>query len=304
MTRGMGRFSFAFGMVLLALFFENNPLKAEQMPAGELVFELHGTVVGKQTLLTLQKAVLPRTLSVFDFEANAKVVYQGLPLIELLQHIYGDRWRGRDDIQFTCSDGYQPAVPVQDALKYAPLLAFRFDKPGSFVLLKNSSRGGSKTLDLGPFYLIWDNLRFKELLARGPMFWPYQIEKINLTDFSEHYRKSAPPRSAPTTVRSGFALFRSHCLSCHTMNGEGGQVAQIELNQPASVTQYFKRSWLIRWITNPSRVRKNARMAAYGENKDKFSLSAKSARKEIEKIVAYLEWMAPKPMKSTDGEDE
>ena len=64
-------------------------------------------------------------------------------------------------------------------------------------------------------------------------------------------RKAAPDDPA---VQRGFVAFRSHCLTCHSINGQGGAKAP-ELNYPASVTEYLAPGWLQRWMLDPGSIR-------------------------------------------------
>jgi mono/diheme cytochrome c family protein len=85
-------------------------------------------------------------------------------------------------------------------------------------------------------------------------------------------------------ISSGALLFRSHCLQCHTLNGVGNPVGP-ELNYPASVTEYFAATWLVKYIDRPSRVR-------YGSAMPGLPGDLHERDKAIQHIVAYLAYMA------------
>ncbi len=67
---------------------------------------------------------------------------------------------------------------------------------------------------------------------------------IDLISFSERFPNMSPPKNSSEKAKKGFLAFHKYCLSCHTINGEGGEKS-IELNYPVSVTEYIKASWLI-----------------------------------------------------------
>ena len=137
-----------------------------------------------------------------------------------------------------------------------------------------------KTVELGPLYLVWDNLKSTELREEGAADMPYQIKEIELTSFAARFPALSPPANASQQVQQGFLHFRKHCIACHTINGQGGGKAP-ELNYPLSVTEYIKPEFLKRWIDDPSSIRYNTTMPA-------LTAEIPAREKVIEELIAYL----------------
>jgi cytochrome c1 len=88
------------------------------------------------------------------------------------------------------------------------------------------------------------------------------------------------PDSSPR-ARRGFDVFRAKCIVCHSVNGAGGTLGP-ELNLPHSVTNYWKESYLKRFIREPSSVRARSRMPPVPD------LSAS----DVDDVVIYLKSIA------------
>ena len=82
----------------------------------------------------------------------------------------------------------------------------------------------------------------------------------------------------------GELLYSTHCIACHTINGEGGGKAP-ELNYPTSVVEYIKPEYLRRWIMSPQSIRYNARMPA-------LPREISNAEQVTEELVTYLKVMS------------
>src|SRR5690606_35179343 len=136
-----------------------------------------------------------------------------------------------------CKDGYQPSIPVAKFLTYDAYLAVASADNTSFTL--NNTLQNHEVVELGPIYLVWDNLKSPALLNEGAADMPYQIISIELTTFATRFAGMFPPTDVSTETRQGFLHFRKYCMACHTINGQGGGKAP-ELNYPVSVTEYFK----------------------------------------------------------------
>jgi mono/diheme cytochrome c family protein len=136
---------------------------------------------------------------------------------------------------------------------------------------------------LGPLYLVWNNIGSKALLESGASDMPYQVKTVELKT-EDPLASLAPPGGSSEQVQRGFEHFRKYCVSCHTINGEGGGKAP-ELNYPVSVTEYIKPEYLKRWIEQPQTIRYNTPMPALGHevpNRDRVA----------DEIIAYLKVMS------------
>lgn len=247
-----------------------------------LTLQMKGKSVAVWDTAQIQKNVAASELEVWEPHEKKLVKYRGYPMQQLLTAVYGASWRLQEEMLFTCSDGYQPSLPVERFLKQPAWLAFERVGSPDFAIL-NTLQGDEK-VSVGPYYLVWDNAKDPEREAKGANGWPYQIEKIDLVRFTDRFPQMAPPLNAGKKVGAGFSAFREHCATCHSVNGDGG-LKGIELNYPVSVTEYFKRKWLMQWILDPTKMRPKTPMPALNHGlKDRLSLA--------ENIVTYLETMA------------
>lgn len=222
----------------------------------------------KFSLSQLKQLTPPRALRLDGGEHN----YWVIPIQPLLEKVYGGKKAYGEDISFifVCRDGYRSPVKSLELQKLPAFLAFASSDSKPFSL---DGKG------LGPFYLVWDSQTYPE--RKTGANWPYQVVAIERATFSEAYSATLPPPKSSAQVLHGFALFRKHCLSCHQINGQGGNMA-VDLNSPYSVTEYFQRPYLIRLIDNPQKLRGRATMPGLDR-----SLPGRS--QAILDIVAYLE---------------
>jgi mono/diheme cytochrome c family protein len=220
-------------------------------------------------------------MTVWDPHENKEVKYKGYPANALFDKIYGSEWRKMDDVLFTCTDGYQPLIPVEWFLKHEAL--FAVERVGAEFSVVNTTQANEK-VTLGPFYLVWNNLNSPELKARKAEGWPYQVTTVDLVDAAEKFPQMAPPKNSPATVKRGFSEFRQHCFACHKVNGDGGDKS-IDLNRPVSVTEYWKEDWLKKWIVNAPAIRPGSMMPA-------LPIQGTEGNKIAEDIIAYLKAIA------------
>jgi mono/diheme cytochrome c family protein len=265
-----------------------NRVWAQEIP-DQLVFKLHGEVIKTLSIQEIQQQLGVDTATVFEYHENQPVSYKGVIFNHLLELVYGAAWRQAEEVLFTCLDGFQPSVPVDQFKEHISWLAFERVGQGSIAfefpndLIHNHSR-----TSLGPAYLIWENINDKEMFQEGAARWPYQIVTIDLVSFSDRFPHVAPQKGASASVNAGFLSFRQYCMNCHTVNGDGGAVAP-ELNYPVNVTEYYQPNWLREWIKKPTSIRFNASMPAFDiEHSHK---SNKEREKIIDDVLEYLRYM-------------
>jgi mono/diheme cytochrome c family protein len=229
-----------------------------------------------------QEVVVKEPLSAVDLRFDAT------PLVPVLDAAYGPSWRARDAVVFHCADGYKSLVKVQRILRYQPLLAHRRRDQPRFEVRNQDGH----TVPLGPYYLVWDNLKAPELQETGAKGWPYQVEAVESVDEPTALSAAEPPPTASADAKRGYERFKTHCVACHSVNGVGGRVGP-ELNFPTSVTEYVRPEWLRRWLLDPTSVR--ARTAMPG-------LPRQLPRREkiADEIVAYLTSMQDRKITPVD----
>lgn len=220
-------------------------------------------------------------VSVYEPHMGELRIYRGVSFKDVLNKIYGKEWSKYEEILFTCKDGYQPSVPLAKVKNHDAYLVFA-RQSGSFII--DNKLQNKVNVDLGPYYLVWENIKNQAIRADGVGDWPYQIVGIDLIMFADKFKKLAPAKNSSQKVIKGFLAFRNHCMRCHSINGEGGTLG-IELNYPASVTEYWKEDWLKKWIIDPSQIRHKTTMPGLKE-------VATNAAQLSDDIVTYLKSMA------------
>ncbi|MCB9703766.1 MAG: cytochrome c [Myxococcales bacterium] len=252
-------------------------------PACALSFQRRGVEVARLSCADLEAKVAAQRVRVHDPYEDRELVFDGLPLAALLDAVYGPEWRAEGELNFTCRDEYRPSVAVGRFLEHQAFLALRRADAPAFSIDKPES-GALRAVDLTPAYVVWENLEDAEIRSQGDYGWPYQVVAIDLGDFSERFPRMTPPADAAADVMRGFQAFRVHCMPCHAINGDGGQLGP-ELNFPVSVTEYFAEPWLHRWIDDPASVRRSPRMP-------RPALPEGERAAIIDDITAYLRAMA------------
>lgn len=254
---------------------------AETTPGPELKWLEHSVAKETLTAATLKEKLEPQEVTVWEPHEGREANYRGFSLRELLTKIYGPDWKAADELAVTNKSGLQNIEIAR--LKTADAFLV-FEKIASEKLTVANREKGGEALDVGPFYLAWDNLKSREIRRRGTDGWLAGITSFDLLLYSDKNPRAAPPKRSKPAVKAGFVVFRSQCLSCHTINGEGGGKGP-ELNYPASVTEYLTPAWLTRWMLDPASVRFNTTMPGLPD--------ALPNRKEMAKdVVAYLKAMA------------
>lgn len=176
-------------------------------------------------------------------------------------------------IVFECIDGYKPEMPLELFLKTNPFLAFKdVDAPKSSNWEKIVKNGNEMNAD--PFYLVYtsvssDNQEYK---------WPYNVIKFHFVSKTKNIEALQP--KGDKKAMKGFAIFQKQCITCHAINGIGGEMGP-ELNYPKNVTEYWKENELIEYIVNPASFRHKVKMPTLGITKQ-----------QSQEIVDYLKYMS------------
>lgn len=262
-----------------------------EVDAAELAFARRGEPVTTRSLAALRQAVEPGRVHVLEPYEEGEATFQALPLAPLLDAVYGPGWRDEEELLFTCIDGYQPSVPVARVLAHRPWLAFDRLDAKSFAIRKRES-GVVKNVELGPFYLVWENLDDPLIRLESDYGWPYQLVGIDLIRAADRFPGLAPPSGASQQVRAGFDAYRVHCSKCHALNGEGGSIGP-ELNAPAHPLADRDPAWLRAWITEPERIRPNTRM-------EPLNPKLPDRERVVDEIVAYLQAMVGPRQRAED----
>jgi hypothetical protein len=223
-------------------------------------------------------------LKVHEPHEDRKKTYKGFRAQDLLTWAYGDAWKKSEEILFTCSDGYQPSVPSEYLQKYDALFATAVKGQKNFVV--QNKMQNEKDVPLGPMYLVWNNLKHSELRADGANGWPYQIVSIDLVKFKDRFAKTSPPEGSPPAVHKGFLFFRQHCMSCHAINGEGGQKGP-DLTQPENLLKKYGDEKFVGIIMNPRKYNADSKMSGFADDPN-YKGRLKEVEAQLPDLLAYL----------------
>ncbi|HEU4788563.1 MAG TPA: c-type cytochrome [Flavobacterium sp.] len=176
-------------------------------------------------------------------------------------------------IVFECIDGYKPEMSLELFLKTNPFLAFKdVDAPKGSNWEKIIKNGNEMNAD--PFYLVYTSAPTKNQEYK----WPYNVIKFHFESKNKNI-EALQPKDDEKALK-GFALFQKQCITCHAINGIGGEMGP-ELNYPKSVTEYWKETELVDYIVDPASFRNKVKMPTLGITKQ-----------ESKEIVDYLKYMS------------
>lgn len=182
-----------------------------------------------------------------------RATYLGWPAASLLDAQLGPGWQaGEREIEFRALDGFVSRIPVERFAKYRAYLVHARQDGAAFAV--DNLAQNEKQVPLGPYYLIWDNIAAPELLAEGGALWPYQVAQIAL-------RPSSRAALLPAGLAPGFeaqaALAQKFCLSCHQINGYGGD--KMPLNLAARAKLIDAGTWRT-WLLTPQALKPGTTM--------------------------------------------
>jgi len=181
---------------------------------------------------------------------------------------------GEGQIILTCSDGYAPVMDLSYMKKHHGFIAYQeHGTHGKFT----AWREGKSLESPAPFYLVWSE--GKKLMNEAP--WPARLVKIELVDAQTKLALTLPKNAPPDSpTAKGYAIFKTQCLTCHSINLQGGEVGR-ELNIPRNVTEYWPGETLKAYIHDASAFHAHSRMPSFRH------LSSA----EVDQIIAYLTYM-------------
>ena len=266
---------------------------AAAMPsaATDITFKSRGKIVRAISVSELTKLVPPREITIWEPHERKEVAFEAFAADDLFAKIYGEDWKKSEEALFTCSDGFQPSLPAAEFGAHQGFLAFARKDDSAFSVFSSDQH---EKVPVGPLYLIWENIKDASIRKQGTNpGWPYQVTTIDLIRFADRFPHMSPPPGSSADVQHGFFEFRKRCLSCHTVNGDGGG-KNVELNYPANPTEYWKDAWLKRWITDPKSVRYNTEMHA-------FDRTGAAWERDRDSIIAYLRVMARNKQRPKDA---
>ncbi|MBC7890647.1 MAG: c-type cytochrome [Sphingobacteriaceae bacterium] len=231
-------------------------------------------------LLSLKKAGVFReakSISIAEDPVyHRQKTYAAVPLEMVLRKIPGyDRTNpANTQVIFECEDGYNPSMPLAKVLSRKAYLAIRdVDAPAGQDWITIKKAGQTKTA--APFYVVYTDVPPDDATFK----WPYNLARIRLQPAADELALLHPTG----TPERGYALFRTHCLTCHALNGAGG-VMGPELNFPKNITEYWREADLRAFVRNPASYRQGTKMPPVAQ--------AQVSDAGLEEILGYLTFMA------------
>ncbi len=210
---------------------------AEMPPVGDLK-ALMGPPPGKVT-------VYEPHLSVGD--EHVAVDYVGYRAEHVLAELFGIRWSSLGEtVEFRALDGYVSRIDVERFLDEDAFIVFarRDGAPFTVDNLAQNETG----VPLGPYYLVWDNIGNPALLEEGARNWPYQVAEVDVVNLSD---AALLPQGLDARFREGAALAKTHCLTCHMVNGYGGEKHEGNL---AEIAKDYEEAEFVGLVLEPLSV--------------------------------------------------
>jgi mono/diheme cytochrome c family protein len=222
----------------------------------------------------LEQKLTIHTLTVDDPDHDAPVRYDAFALTDVLT-LAGVVAGDGDELVLEARDGYAPTVAYAALAKNDGFIAFReHGNPKGFGLV----RQGKSWVSPAPYFLVWR--AGKSLSADYP--WPYQLIRIEVVDFATKYAALYPRGvAADGAQQRGFDLYKTHCLRCHSINLQGGEMGP-ELNVPKNVTEYWDAAHLRAFIYNASAYHAHSKMPSF---------ASALGTTEMDALLAYLSLM-------------
>lgn len=180
---------------------------------------------------------------------ETRVKYRGYAMVPILNRLFGERWKSADtEVVFFGQDGYRSGIAADRFRAGTAWLAFARADDTPFTVA--NPRQHKSSMVLGPYYLVWDNLRDPMARAEAEYGWPYQVVKIELATPADY--AAAQPLDAEPAVAEGFGYVKKYCLGCHRIAGIGGKKLPGDLRE---LSRTLKDEDLKTWITEPGNMR-------------------------------------------------
>ena len=256
------------GLMLLAA----TPLRAAEMPPVDELQARMGAPAGTVT-------VYEPHLSVGD--THVTVDYVGYTAVDVMARLFGPDWSSQaETVEFRALDGYVSRIDAARFLTEGAFIVFKREDGSPFTV--DNLAQNETDVPLGPYYLVWDNIENPALLAEGARNWPYQVAEVNLVNLSD---AALLPEGLASRFHEGATLAKTHCLSCHMINGYGGEKFEANL---ADVAKAYEEAEFIRLVLAPLPVLEETTMPP---------LSDRLAEDERQRIAkALFDYLAALPI--------
>jgi len=261
------------GSVLGALVLSAAPLLAEQdVP---LAFVREGKPVSEwdRDRLLSDCGAVPVVVQDPYYETTKS--FLACPLRFVLENGFGVSARdlAQEQFLFKAKDGYMRPASGGKLLEQGGYLALGEAKGGA----GHWQPIGRRQLDPGPYYVVWAGADQSDPHVYP---WPYQLVEIRVDAVENAFPNTLPtgvPKGEPAWF--GFELFRTQCMACHAINGEGGKIGP-DLNVPRSIVEYRPIAQIKDYVRDPQSFRYTTMPAHPGLGDE-----------ALDALVAYFEAM-------------
>ncbi|CZF85973.1 c-type cytochrome [Grimontia marina] len=218
----------------------------------------------------MKTSAAPRSLSFQSPVYKKPMTYNGLDFKDVAASA-GVDFSKVEEIKFVALDGF--VASWSKGTTKSPLVVVTDEKgnPNGFTDIGE----GKETLNPGPFYVMTTDPN-----EYNNWIWPFQVYKI------EFNYQAPKPDYYPTgaedkpIIMAGYVAFKSTCISCHSINLEGGDIGP-ELNIPKNITEYRDKEYLKAFIKNPNSYRAKSRMLKFEHLSDQ----------QLNEIIEYMAYM-------------
>lgn len=224
----------------LSLIFAAAPARSADVPTPEKMMK--------------QLSVAPVTVTVAEPHFGAQHrSYVAFPARLVLDKALGENWNAPGAIiRLKALDGYASVIAASDLTGPDAFLAFGMADGSPFMV--NNALQNETDIPLGPWYLVWDNIRNPALLKDGAVIWPYQVNQVEVAEAGDD---QLFPAGLDERYRTGGKLVQVNCITCHKVNGYGGDKLAINL---ADVVKDKTRDAFLKWVLSPRTVKADTTM--------------------------------------------
>ena len=241
------RTALVLGLCLLCV---SSPTSAAAADATRLRFARDGVTQRSIALDELVAQCAPVRVQVRDPYYQREKTFRACPFGRVLELGFGDTaLDAQANVFLRALDGYTQSAPIEKLRDAGAHLAFED--------LSNPAGAGwepidRRQVDPAPYYLVWVG-EGQQDLHQFP--WPYQLAEVDIAPFEREYPHTLPEGlAAGDPAWRGFGIFRTQCVICHAINGEGGRIGP-ELNVPRSIVEYRPTRQIRDYIRDPGSFR-------------------------------------------------
>lgn len=224
----------------------------------------------------LKKTYKSEKVSVYNFHVNRSESYLAFDLKKILRDMYGQKMGNFFGIKVDTEDKYSPIIEMYKFEERKPFLAYARADQSTFTTIKVYK---DKVINLGPFYLIWEE-DYKKDAAKRRDHWPYKVTGFSLVNEPPQHLR--PGVDADENIVWGYKNFLKQCIACHRIDGFGG-TKSIELISNGLIKKKTD-DYLFKFISNPRKVNPKSKM-------EPFPTKIDIRKKRITNIIQYLRYL-------------